>query len=220
MNKIENLIFDLDGTLIDSSEGVVSAVNYSLRQMGEKEQLPEVIKPYIGYPLSKMYPDFSALPVDELYKHFQIKATETVVSSSKRLEGVQPVLENLKASGYQLAIATTKIKNHVNGIINKFNWQELILVASAGDEVAHVKPAPDIFKLTLERMKAKTENSIVIGDTENDILAARAIGIKSIGVKSPYGDTERLLKAKPNYFIGSILELEALLEKINEELNI
>lgn len=215
MNKIENLIFDLDGTLIDSSEGVVSAVNYSLRQMGENEQPPEIIKRYIGYPLSKMYPDFSDKPVPELYKHFQTKAKETIVSSTRLLDGVQDTLNKLKDEHYRLAIATTKIKNHVDGIIDKFDWHNLILCASGGDEVKQVKPAPDIFELTLEKMNGKIENSIVIGDTENDILAARAIGIKSVGVTSPYGDSEKLLEAKPDYTINAIAELIPLLDKIN-----
>ena len=215
MNKIENLIFDLDGTLIDSSEGVISAVNYSLRQMGETEQPPEIIKRYIGYPLSQMYPDFSDKPVAELYKHFQIKAKETIVASTVQLEGVQATLEQLKDDNYRLAIATTKIKKHVDGIINKFDWHDLILCASGGDEVKKVKPAPDIFELTLKKMNGQIENSIVIGDTENDILAAHAIGLKSVGVISPYGDSEKLLEAKPDFTISSIVELLPLMKKLN-----
>lgn len=215
MNKIENLIFDLDGTLIDSSEGVISAVNYSLRQMGEREQPPEIIKRYIGYPLSQMYPDFSDKPVAELYKHFQVKAKETIVASTVQLEGVQSTLEQLRDDNYRLAIATTKIKSHVDGIIDKFDWHDLILCASGGDEVKKVKPAPDIFELTLKKMNGQIENSIVIGDTENDILAAHAIGLKSVGVISPYGDCEKLLKAKPDYTISSIVELLPLIKKLN-----
>ena len=90
---VKNLIFDLDGTLIDSSDGVVQAVNYSLRQMGEAEQPADVIKKYIGYPLSTMYPDFTDAPMRELYAHFQVKAAETVVSSTIVLPGVEEMVE-------------------------------------------------------------------------------------------------------------------------------
>ena len=96
---IRNIIFDLDGTLIDSSDGVVEAVNYSLRQMGESEQSAELIKTFIGYPLSQMYPTFSKAPMKELYKHFQTKAGETVVASTVMLPNVEATLNDLSGNG-------------------------------------------------------------------------------------------------------------------------
>ncbi|NOY89065.1 MAG: HAD hydrolase-like protein, partial [FCB group bacterium] len=68
---IKYLIFDLDGTLIDSSEGVVEAVNYSLRQVDEKERPSDEIKAFIGYPLKTMYTHFTQVPFEKLYPYFQ-----------------------------------------------------------------------------------------------------------------------------------------------------
>ena len=120
----KHLIFDLDGTLIDSSDGVVEAVNYSLIQMGEPPQSPEVIKPYIGFPLEQMYPDFTDAPYEELYAHFTVKARETVVASTTALPHVEKVLARLHETDLRLAIGTTKIKRHVDGIVAKLGWKE------------------------------------------------------------------------------------------------
>lgn len=207
-----NIVFDLDGTLIDSSDGVVEAVNYSLRQMGESEQPPDKIKSFIGYPLSQMYPTFSKLPVEELYRHFQVKAAETVVASTCLLPGVESTLDKLRDTGYRFAIASTKIKRHIEGIVDKFGWADLVTTYAGGDEVENVKPDPEILRLVLKRMDALPGETIVVGDTINDILAAQAVPMMVVAVESPYGGRDEIVKSKPDYFISSIKDLVGLLE--------
>ena len=214
---IRNIIFDLDGTLIDSSDGVVEAVNYSLREMGEEEQPAELIKTFIGYPLSQMYQTITDAPVRELYGHFQKKAAETVVASTTILPNVEATLADLRNEGYRLSIASTKIKRHIDGIVEKFGWQDMIAAYSGGDEVTAVKPDPEIFHLTLSRIGGAPENTIVVGDTINDILAAKAVPMPVVAVDSPYGGRQRLLDAGPDYFIGSIADLPGLLQGLQKE---
>lgn len=213
---VKNLIFDLDGTLIDSSRGVVEAVNYSLRQMGEPEQPSEVIKPFIGYSLEVMYPQFTNAPVKELYRHFQIKAAETIVASTCPLDGTEEILRTLAAQKYTMAIATTKIKKHIDRIIDKFGWRVFFAAWAGGDEVKKVKPDPEIFHLVIDRIKADPRETLVVGDTLNDILAARAVPLRSAAVASPYGGREKLLASSPDYFLESISELPELLARINQ----
>jgi pyrophosphatase PpaX len=212
LTTIKNLIFDLDGTLIDSSQGVVEAVNYSLRQVGQPEQKPEVIKAFIGYPLEKMYPHFTNAPLQELYTHFQVKAAETIVASTEILPGVAQMLRQLDERGYRMAIATTKIRANVNGILEKLGWQELFRATTAGDEVKKSKPDPSILRLTLKRLKAEPSETIVVGDTINDILAARVVPMKVVAVASPFGGRQKVIAAHPDFFIESITELLDLLD--------
>lgn len=215
MSRIKNVIFDLDGTLIDSSEGVVAAVNYSLEQMGEKPRPSDIIKAYIGYPLSSMYPDFTDKPLDQLYSHFQVKAAETVISSTVALPDVEETIRGLHGRGYRLAIATTKVKRHLDGILNLLKWQDLFVAGVGGDEVEMVKPAPLAFQLTLERMAADPVATLVVGDTENDVLAAKAVPLLVAAVRSPYGDDTRLRAAGPDFFLDRITDLPELLERLN-----
>ncbi len=211
MSGYKSVILDLDGTLIDSSEGVVDAVNYSLRMLGEREQRPEAITRFIGYSLKIMYPHFSKAPYEELRRHFQDRAAHTIVTSTRPLPGADIVLRELSRRGYTLAVASTKITRHIEGIISKCGWREFISVFSGGDEVEQVKPAPEILNLTLSRMNADPAQTMMIGDTINDVHAARAASLTVTAVNSPYGGRQSLIDSKPDFFVESLEEVLGIL---------
>jgi len=206
------LIFDLDGTLIDSSEGVVDAVNYSLRQVGAAEQPPERIKRFIGFPLAQMYPHFTDHPLDELHAHFQTRAAQTIMPSTVTLDGVDDTLKTLYSQGIKLGIATTKIKRHLDAIVDKFGWRRLFSSLVGGDDVTAVKPDPEAFLKSLENMGMVAGDAVVVGDTINDVCAARAVPMRVIAVASPYGGRTELLASGPDYYIGSLAEILDLLK--------
>ncbi len=208
------VILDLDGTLIDSSPGVVEAVNYSLCQMGEPPQPPDAIKAFIGFPLSQMYSNFTAAPVAELYRHFRVKAEKAVVASTTALPGAEETLRRLKEDGYRLAIATTKVRCNVDGILGKLGWRDYFDTTVTGDEVPRVKPDPAAFRLALRQMSMKAFEALAVGDTINDVLAAQAVPMRVIALASPYGGREKVLAAAPDSFIESIAELPGLLTRL------
>jgi HAD superfamily hydrolase (TIGR01509 family) len=205
------LIFDLDGTLIDSSDGVVEAVNYSLTQMGEAPQPSEAIKPYIGFPLEQMYPVFTDAPYEELYAHFRAKAAETIVASTTALRHVEELLARLHKTDLKLAVATTKIKAHVYGIVEKLGWRDYFDVSVGGDEAARFKPDPAIFHLALQRLRASPADTMVVGDTVNDVLAAKAVPMTVTAVASPYGKSDELIASEPDHYIEDIRQLPGLI---------
>ncbi|MEW6049545.1 MAG: HAD family hydrolase [Candidatus Zixiibacteriota bacterium] len=217
MTSVDTLIFDLDGTLIDSSDGVVEAVNFALRQLGEAERSPDEIKPYIGYPLHKMFADFTDAPPDELYRQFQVRAALTIVASAVPLDGVESVLLELHRRGYRIAVATTKVRAHVDGILAKLGWTRFFEATVAGNEVPRFKPDPGAFLLALERLNARATQALVIGDTENDILAARAIPIRIAAVLSPYGGHDKVRALRPDYVIATLGELPNILSNRSRE---
>ncbi len=214
MSKIRNIIFDLDGTLADSSDGVVESVNYSLERLGQPPQPAERIKRFIGFPLSKMYPHFTDVSPDKLRDQFQVRAAEVMVDMTVMMPGAEELLTELQQQGYRMAIATTKIRRHLDGIVRKFGWDTVLTAWTAGDEVPMVKPDPAILRLTLKRMKAKPEETLVVGDTINDVFAAKAVPMKVAGVSSPYGGRTELCDAKPDYLLSSIEVLPVLLDSL------
>lgn len=207
LDAIKNLIFDLDGTLIDSSEGITAATNYALTALNEPARAIEDIKKYIGYPLENMCAAFTDKPFPEFWKHFRTKAREVMADSARPLEGADIVISTLYERGYRLAIGSTKISPHILAIARKFNWSDKIDAFVGADDVERVKPAPDAFLKAMKLMGGSPENTIVIGDTVNDICAAREASLKTVAVKSLYGNNEELLASHPDIVIDHLPEL-------------
>ena len=211
MTAIRTILFDLDGTLIDSSEGVVDATNYALRQMGQPEQPPDAIKRYIGYPLHRMFSAFTSVSAGELYSHFQVRAAETVVASALPLDGVNGVLKTLHDRGYEMTIVTTKTRAHLDGIVAKLGWTTYFPTTISGSDVTAPKPDPEAFALALQRLDCAADSALVVGDTVNDILAAHRIPIRVASVRSPYGGHDDVAALGPDYSLNHLEELLDLL---------
>lgn len=207
IDGIKNIIFDLDGTLIDSSRGVTEATNFALEEMNEPPRSPDEIRFYIGYPLEEMFATFSEKSYNVFWELFQNKAREVMVASTESLVDADRVLKELNKRGYNLAIGSTKISVHIAGVLEKMGWQSLIRAYLGADQVARVKPAPDIFLGLVENLPGDGGETIVVGDTVNDVLAARAAGLRSIAVKSPYGRAAELKESRPDIFVDKLLEI-------------
>ncbi len=215
MSRIKNVIFDLDGTLIDSSDGVVAAVNYALQKNGDPLPPPAEIRSFIGYSLDEMFPHFSDAPPDLLHSYFQEKANELVIGATVPLPEAEETLRALYDKGYRLAIATTKHRRNIDGILDKLNWRGFFVTYAGGNEVSRVKPDPEIFRLTLSRLGAVPEETVVVGDTINDILGAQQIPLTTIAVASPFEKREKVMSAHPDHFVESILGVVDLIRTIN-----
>ncbi len=207
--NIRYIIFDLDGTLIDSSSGVIASTNFALTQLGQPSRSPEEIKRFIGHPLEEMFGSFTDAPMDKLIEKFHEKARETMVASATALPGTEEIVKLLYQARYHLAVATTKYLNHTQGIIDKMGWSQYFEATASGDEVPRVKPAPDLVRLAMERLGASAGNTVMVGDTVNDIEAARAAGIAVIAVRSPFGDDD-LNSHHPNMLVPRFTDLKAL----------
>ena len=213
------LLFDLDGTLIDSSGGVVEAVNHALNGVGEPARLPEEIKPWIGYSLKVMFPHFTQAPYEILRQLFLEKADLEVAYSAIMLSGVPDTLQELHELGYQMGIVSTKRRLHIEQVIDRFNWRDYFQLWVGGDEVTHVKPSTDPFTLAMKRLGVGPDDCVIIGDTENDIHPARELGIYSVAVKSIYDITQNgwpdaLLKSCPDEKIDNLTELPAIVKRL------
>ena len=210
--KFRNLIFDLDGTLIDSSPGVIKCTNYALAESGDPIRSPEEIKRFIGYPLDEMFPTFSNKPVEQLKALFHELSARVMVKEALALTNTDDALAFLKQSGYTMAVATTKYSQNTRGIIEKFGWSEYFKALASGDEVTRVKPAPDLVQLALERMNTSPDQAVMIGDTVNDILAARNAGVNIIVIHSPFGNDD-LSSHNPDLILDNIAQLKNIFGK-------
>lgn len=222
--SISALIFDLDGVLIESISGIVASTNYSLKILSLPEREPAEIMRYIGCPLPRMFDDFApGVDYAKIRPLFREKAMETIVPGSNLLPHARETLERLKSAGYKLGIGSTKIRAHIDGIIEKFSLGRLIDAVVGGDEAA-AKPAPDIFLLAAERMEANLDSTLVIGDTVNDIQAARQAGMSVVTIESDLGDREALSVSPSDYHFADLRQFgDFVLENValkNPRLNV
>jgi phosphoglycolate phosphatase len=206
------LIFDLDGTLIDSSKGVIESTNYALRSLGDNERRPEEIKRYIGYPLNVMFHAFSDGDFSRFRDLFRERAAEVMARLTVPIDGASRVLEELLSRDYLLAVATTKLSTQVARIFARLGWHRYFRIYVGADNVAEVKPAPEAFERVMAEAGSGKNETIVIGDTVNDILAARAAGVPSVAVRSIFGREEELKASRPDIFIDRLDEILEILK--------
>ncbi len=211
MTQIAQLLFDLDGTLIDSSDGVVAAINGSLADHGVAPRPANELAPYIGYPLKDVYRNYVDASFESLYTSFRRHAETTVVAAAQPLPGADEALREVVARGWPIALVTTKSREHVDGILHKLGWNVMFQATVTSDDVADVKPHPEALASAAKQLPSDVVATAMIGDTVNDIMPAQALGMTTIAVASPYGRHERVKALHPDYWINEISDLIGIL---------
>jgi HAD superfamily hydrolase (TIGR01549 family) len=208
---IKAIIFDLDGTLIDASDGVVECFNYALKEAGLKPAPAEEIKSTIGYPPKEVFKRYSKSKIEFLHRKLLKRAKEVMAERSRLLPGARETLEFCNSNGFKCGLATTKYRENGIKVLAKLEIEKYFEVILFGDEVEFVKPHPGIIYRIAERLEAKPQETLVVGDTINDVIAARAAGATSVSVTSGVDPKWKLLNEKPDYLIDTIGDLITLL---------
>ncbi len=199
----ENIIlFDLDGTLIDSTDAIVSTFIHSFEEMNfDFKGNEEDIKSFIGYPLDIMYANLG-IQEDRVwdfvasYKNRYRKiSTQKTTLLPEALEAVQ-----LAAKIGRVSVVTTKTRLYTMPLLEHFKLSEHFEIVTGRENVENPKPHPEPILVTLEQMNYNdnTHNVWMIGDTKLDLIAANDANINSIAVLCGYGKKEELKKYTPN----------------------
>ncbi|MBI5875642.1 MAG: HAD-IA family hydrolase, partial [Deltaproteobacteria bacterium] len=168
MFNAELIIFDLDGTLIDSSEDIAWAVNKTLRQMGFEELSYQAIKERIGWGvkmlLQKVLPEEKHNLLEEARAIFMGYYSNHLLVKTKLYPGAKDVLEHF--NGKKLAIATNKPLNLTEKILDELNISVCFQKVVGGDGVQNKKPAPEAIEIILKELKALPGKAVFIGDSK------------------------------------------------------
>lgn len=215
------ILFDLDGTLIDSSQGVISAAKFALDKMGVPETQIVNLERIIGPPLKHSFKEFFNLSdefAEKGVEYFREYYRDKSLFDCTVYEGVEELLTMLKNDGYTLAIATSKPKVFAKRILDHINLSQYfdVIEGSSLDEAHHDKA--DIISHVINQLNIYNPNqAIMIGDRLYDVKAANAIGMESIGVLYGFGSLEEFQDAGASYVVNSVKELGQFLYSLRSD---
>lgn len=205
--NISAVIFDLDGTLIDSSEAIVECFEYALRQTGRSPGDPRLIRRHIGRSLEKMFSLFTNGDTTQLVRLYRERYGQVFLEKTHLLPGVQETLPPLSERGYRLAVATTKPRYFAEPILEDLGVLRFFDAVAGGEEVTQLKPAPDLLQLAVSRLAVSGDETLYVGDHPVDVAAARSAAIQMISVATGFWTKEELEKEKPVAVIATLPEL-------------
>ena len=209
-NRFELIIFDWDGTLMDSQGHIVHCLGQALQAVG-KPPVPaaeraSVIGLGLFEALAALLPDADEQTIEAACDAFRKTFLSPGKTPSSLFEHVEPMLTGLHATGYHLAIATGKSRRGLNKVLEDTGLGELFAVTRCADETRS-KPDPQMIEEILTDLDTAPDRAIMIGDTEFDLQMATNAGLASLGVSYGVHPVERLQRAKPLAIVDSAQEI-------------
>jgi pyrophosphatase PpaX len=210
-NKITTILFDLDGTLIDTNELIISTFLHTLGKFYPNKYKREDVLPFLGPTLHETFGAMDADRVEEMvtdYRKYNVENHDLMV---KEFEGVFETIVALKEKGYKLAIVTTKREDVSLKGLRLTKLDQFFDVIVAYDHVKKVKPDPEPIMLALEKLGSTPEETLMVGDNFHDILAGKNAGTITAGVAWSIKGRDYIAKYEPDYILENMADLLSLL---------
>lgn len=207
------VMFDLDGTLVDSVADIALSLNRGLADLGLPAVSVEQVKTWVGRGASRLVycvlehqrqsPDLH----DELLARFMARYQESVCEVSTVYPGGRELLLACKAAGIRLACVTNKPYAPAKALLEALDILQPFDLLLGGDSLPHKKPHPLPLQHCLQHFGIKAGEALMVGDSRNDVEAARAAGVKVVAVPWGYNHGEPIMAAQPDWLVDSLTEL-------------
>lgn len=197
MKKYEYILFDLDGTLTDSAEGITKSVLHALNKFGIKENDREKLTPFVGPPLTDSFMKYYGVsredasgPLTEYYREY---FSDRGWRENRVYEGIPEALKKLKEGGKHLILATSKPEVFARRIMEHFHLEEYFDVIGGSTLDGSISRKGEVIEYVIGQVgREHTGEMVMVGDREHDVIGAKEHGLPCIGVLYGYGSREEL----------------------------
>ncbi|MBP5197908.1 MAG: HAD hydrolase-like protein [Lachnospiraceae bacterium] len=218
------ILFDLDGTISDSAEGITKSVQYALSKVGIEENDLDKLKVFIGPPITESFPEFYGLNEEqttEAVKYYRERYNETGKYENKLYDGMALMLKRLKDNGFHLAVASGKPRAFCRDILDYFHITQYFEVISGSEPDGSLLKKEDIINDALNKLfhykPIRKEEVYMVGDRKFDVEGAKRAGVECVGVTYGFGSLEELKEAKADYIVTDVQKLSEFLMREAEE---
>lgn len=223
---LKYILFDLDGTLTDSSEGITKSVQYGLKSIGiEVENLQELHR-FIGPPLEYSFQEFYRLDgenIRQAIEKYRERYRSVGMYENTLYPGIAKMLADLKKRGRTLAVASSKPEVFVRQILKHFNITQYFDVIVGSGLDGSLPKKEDVIREALNQLfdgkEPAPEETAMVGDRNFDINGAKPFGIVSIGVEYGFAEPGELKEAKADYIVKTVKELHEFLLRGSEDVD-
>lgn len=215
---VKTIIWDLDGTLMDTLEDLALSVNHALREFGMPEHTIDEIRQFVGNGVRRLMmlsvPEGEENPQFEaVFASFKSYYMQHCKDHTGLYSGIADALKNLKHCGYRMAVVSNKIQSGVDELYNEY-FKDTIEVAIGERPEMSRKPAPDMVYAAIEALGVSREECVYIGDSDVDLATARNAGLPCISVLWGFRDKAFLLSHGATTFVEKPAEISSLLERL------
>lgn len=221
-SDIRAVLFDLDGTLVDSAPDLATAVNALLAELGRPGVSLDEVRRWVGNGADRLLERALSGSLDG-----RIPATELATARPRFLHhyehllcvdsglypGVTEGLRALHATGMRLGCVTNKPSRFARPLLERLAIADYFTAVVGGDDAPRKKPAPDPLLMAIEQLGVAPRHCLMVGDSEHDVAAARAAGCPVVAVPYGYNHGRDIRKAHPDVVIDSLAELPLLLRE-------
>ena len=203
------LIFDWDGTLIDSTGRIISSFQGGARELGLRIPPDEEVRNIIGLGLKEaieqVMPELNSTQVDALAQAYSRHYLEVDETPTALFHAVTEGLEYLRARGFRLAVATGKSRRGLDRVMQETGLGHLFEVTRCADETRS-KPHPRMLEEILAHTKVSVDSALMIGDTDYDLNMATNAGMDALAVTYGAHELSRLEQAQPTHRVDSFVD--------------
>ena len=213
MDMYKYILFDFDGTIFDTVEGISKSARYAINKFGLDDSL-EFLRCFAGPPLVDKFMEvygFDKAQAEQATAYFKERYQPIGLYECRIFPGIKEMLQSLKTKGFKLGVATSKPQHLAEKLLQGEDMIEIFDVICGSGLTGNNDSKESVLRRAMEALGAGLDNTVLVGDTKYDVLGAKACGVDCIGVRFGYAAPGELEEAGATYIVEDVEELEKLI---------